>query len=89
MRRPVRPHEARAVDGEDHRQALQTDVVHDLVVGPLEERRVDGDHRALARGRQTGGETYRMRLGYAHIEEALRKRLLEQVEPGARRPSPP
>jgi hypothetical protein len=38
---PSAPTKPRAVDGEAHRQALQRDVVHDLVVAALQEGRVD------------------------------------------------
>ena len=50
--RPVVGDDARAVQGEDDGQVLEADVVIDLVVGPLEERRVDGDDRLEARDRQ-------------------------------------
>ena len=43
VRRAVGADDARAVDREHHRQVLQRDVVDQLVVGALQERRVDGD----------------------------------------------
>ena len=48
MRGAVGADEAGAVEGKAHRQALDGDVVHDLVVGALQERRVDGRERLVA-----------------------------------------
>ena len=64
---------AAPVDGEDHRQILQADVVDDLIVGPLQEGRIDGHHRPEALGGQSGGKGHRVLLGDAHIEEAVRE----------------
>ena len=55
VRRPVGADEAGAVEREAHGQALDGDVVHDLVVGALQEGRVDGGERLEAfawRGRR-------------------------------------
>ena len=41
MGRAVGADKAGAVHGEAHRQALDRDVVHDLVVGALQEGRID------------------------------------------------
>ena len=70
---------------EAHRQALDRDVVHDLVVGALQEGRVDRGERLVAFGREAGGEGHGVLLGDADVEGALGKLLAEQVEPGARR----
>ena len=85
MGRPVGADEAGAVDREAHRQALDRHVVHDLVVGALQEGRIDRRERLEAFGREAGGEGHRVLLGDADIEGALRERLLEQVEAGAGR----
>ncbi len=85
MRRPVGADEAGAVDGEAHRQPLDGDVVHDLVVGALQEGRIDRRERLEAFGRQPGGKGHGVLLGDADVEGALGKLLLEQVEAGARR----
>ena len=77
--------QAGAVDGEAHRQALDRDVVDHLVVGALQEGRVDGAERAEALGGEAGGEGDGVLLGDADVEAALREGLGEQVEPGAGR----
>ena len=83
MGRAVGADEAGAVDGEAHRQALDRDVVHDLVVAALQEGRIDRAERLVAFGREAGGERHRMLLGDADIEGARREGLLEHVEAGA------
>ena len=70
---------------EAHRQLLDRDVVHDLVVGALQEGRVDRAERLVAFGREAGGEGDGVLLGDADIEGAVRELLAEQVEPGAGR----
>ena len=85
MGRPVGADEAGAIHGEAHRQALDRHVVHDLIVGALQEGRIDGRERLEAFGRQPGGESDAMLLGDADVEGAVGKFLLEQVDAGARR----
>ena len=85
MGRAVGADEAGAVDGEAHRQVLDRDVVHDLVVGALQEGRVDGGERLEALGGEAGGEGHGVLLGDADVEAAVGKFLGEQVEAGARR----
>ena len=85
MGRAVGADEAGAVHGEAHRQLLDRDVVHDLVVGALQEGRVDRGERLEAFGRKPGGEGHAVLLGDADVEGAVGKFLLEQVEAGARR----
>ena len=82
---PVGADQPGAVDREAHRQFLDRDVVHDLVIGALQEGRVDRRERLHALGGEAGGEGHRVLLGDADIEAALREFLAEQVEPGARR----
>ena len=77
-----------AVDGEDDRQALQADVVDDLVVGALEEGRVDADDRAHALGGETGGEGDGVLLGDADVEEAIGVDRLELGRARCRSASP-
>ena len=74
-----------AVDGEAHRQPLDRDVVHDLVIGALQEGRIDRRERLDALGGEAGGEGHGVLLGDADVEAALGKALGEQVEPGAGR----
>jgi hypothetical protein len=71
--------DARAVHPEDHRQVLERDVVHDVVVSALQERRVDGDDRLDALRGEAGGEGDAMPFGDAHVEEAIGVGLLEHV----------
>ena len=73
VRRAVAAHEAAAVDRERHRQVLQRDVVDQLVVGALQERRVDRHHRARALAGHAGGERHRVLLGDRHVEVAIRE----------------
>ena len=73
------------VDGEADRQLLDGDVMHDLVVGALEEGRIDGGEGLEALGGKPGGEGHRVLLGDADIERALGKDFGEAVEPRAGR----
>ena len=77
--------ETGAVDSEDHRQSLQADIVHDLVVGALQEGRVDADDRAHPLRGETGGEGDRVLFGDADVEEAIWVDRLELGERGAGR----
>ena len=85
MGRAVGADEAGAVHRETNRQALDRHIVHDLVVGALQERRINGRERLEAFGGEPGGEGHPMLLGDADIEAAIGKLLGEKVEPGARR----
>ena len=69
-----------AVDGEAHRQVLHRDVVHDLVVGALEEGRVDRAERLEALGGEAGGEGDGVLLGDADVEDAVGIGVAEAVE---------
>ena len=75
---------AGAVDGEAHRQVLDGDVVHHLVIGALQEGRIDGAEGAHALAGETRGESDGVLLGDADIENAGGENLGEFVEPGAR-----
>ena len=77
--------DARAVDHERHREAVQRDVARDLVEGALQEGRIDADDRAQPSHRESGGERHRVLLGDADIEEAIREALGELEEAGRRR----
>ncbi len=83
MRRAVGADEARPVDGEANGQPLDGDVVHDLVVGALQEGRVDRRERLQALRGEPAGERHRVLLGDADVEGALGELLAEEVEPGA------
>ena len=84
MGRAVGADQTGAIDDEAHRQTLDRDIVHHLIVGALQEGRVDRDERLDAFGGQTRGEGDRMLLGDADVEGSLRKRLAENVDAGAR-----
>ena len=85
MGRAVGADQAGAVDREAHRQALDRDVVHDLVVGALQEGRIDRGERLVAFGGEPGREGHGVLLGDADVEGAVGEFLAEQVEPGAGR----
>ena len=85
MGRAVGAHEAGAVEDEAYGQALDSHVMHDLVIGPLQEGRIDRRKRLEALRRQTRREGHPMLLGDADIEAALREALGEFVEPRPRR----
>ena len=59
--------------------------MHYLVVAALQEGRIDRRERLETFGRKSGRKGHRVLLGDADIEGALRKRLGEQVDAGARR----
>ena len=83
MRRAVCADEACAVHREAHRQPLDCNVMHDLIVGALQEGRVDHREGLVALGRQAGAEGHAMLLGNADVERAVGKFLAEVIEPGA------
>mmetsp|Transcript_15003 Transcript_15003/g.44980 ORF Transcript_15003/g.44980 Transcript_15003/m.44980 type:complete len:207 (+) Transcript_15003:295-915(+) len=86
MRGTIRANEACAVQDEANGQLLQRDVVHELVVAPLEERGVDGAEGLHATGGQARREGHRVLLGDAHVEGALGpEALLEDAYAGAAR----
>ena len=85
MGRAVRANEASPVDGKAHGQVLDRHVMHHLIEGALQERRVDRAERPHAFGRKASGERHCVLLGNADIEAAGRMPLCELVDPGARR----
>ena len=85
MGRAVGADQPGAVDREAHRQVLDRDVVDDLIVGALQEGRIDRAERPHALRGEAGGEGHRMLLGDADVEGAIGEGLGELVEPGARR----
>ena len=85
MRRAVLADQPGAIDRQSHRNALQRDVMDDLVVGALQERRIDRAERLESFDREPGGKGHRMLLGDPDIEHPLRKAFGEFVEPSSRR----
>ena len=85
MGRPVGAHQTGPVERKAHRQPLDRDIVHHLVIGALQEGRIDRRERLEAFGRQPPAEGHRVLLGDPDVEAAVGELLLEQIEPGARR----
>ena len=85
MRRAVGADKAGAVHGEAHGQLLDRHVMHDLIIGALQEGRVDGAEGFQALGREAGRKRDRVLLGDADVEGAIGKLLLEQIDAGAGR----
>jgi len=83
LRRAVRADETRAVDREHDRQILQRDVVDQLIVGALQERRIDRDDRLHAVSGEPAREGHRMLLGDADVEIPVREALFELHHAGA------
>ena len=63
----VSAHDACAVEGQHHGQFLQGHVMNHLVVGALQKRGVDGDHRLQAFTSQACCKGECMLLGNANI----------------------
>ena len=74
--------DARPVEHERDGLAVQRHVHQQLVEGPVEERRVDGDHGVQTRVGQPRGRGERVLLGDADVDAPLRERLGERREPG-------
>ena len=66
-----------AVDGKQYRQILQCHVVHQLVVGALQEGGVNCHHGLDAAAGQAGSKGHRVLLGNADIEIAFGKASLK------------
>jgi hypothetical protein len=80
--RAVVTHQPGAIHGEHDVQALEADVVDDLVEGPLEEGRVDGAHGLRPLEREAGGEQHRVLLRDPDVVVLLGDLLAELVEAG-------
>ncbi|KGX49628.1 hypothetical protein Y025_5571 [Burkholderia pseudomallei TSV32] len=77
VRRAVRADEARAVDREHDGQVLQRDVVNQLIISALQERRIDRHDRLEPFRREAARERHRVLLGDADVVVALREAFLE------------
>ena len=84
MGRAIGADKAGTVHREAHRQVLDRHVMHDLVVGALQEGRIDQRRTALALGRQAGGEGHGVLFGDADVEQCARGNAL----PNTSRPVP-
>jgi hypothetical protein len=83
MSRPVGAHQASAVESEPHRQALDCHVVHHLVVGTLQERRINRCKGFHAFAGEASSEGHGMLLGNTDIESSRGKLLGEPIKTGA------
>ncbi len=82
---PIAAHQPSPIQGKGHVQVLKADIVHHLIVGALEERRIDcgnGLHALAGQARRKG---HGVLLGDADVVEALGKLALKTVEPGSGR----
>src|SRR3546814_12015800 len=89
MRGAIGPDDTGAVPGERDVQVLQGDIVNQLIVAALQERRINGQHVLEALARQAGGKRHGMLLGATNIELAFGKAFLEldqatALDPGGR-----
>ena len=76
-------HQSGPVHGKDHMKLLQTDIMQDLIICPLEERRIHGNYRKhpfLCKSRSKG---HRMCLRDPDIEGPLRPFPLECANAGS------
>ena len=85
MRGAVRPDQASPVHRKPDRQILDRNIVDDLVVGALEEGRIDGRERPVALRGQPGGERDCVLFRNADIEHAIGELLGNLVQARARR----
>ena len=78
----VGPGDARPVETEDHRQAVQRHVVHDLVPRSGQERRVEGDDGTKTAERHPCGTRDGVLFGDADVEETVGETGLERQQTG-------
>ena len=64
-------HDAGPVQSEDHRQVLQADVVDNLVIGPLQEGRINGYYGNQPHGGNAGGHGDGVLFADAYIEDTV------------------
>ena len=79
---PVLADEARPVHADQDRLVVLGRVMDDLVEGPLEEGRIDRDHRPATAQGDPGRQRDRVLLRDADVHEPLRELRLEPVEAG-------
>ena len=82
MGRAVGADEPGPVEGEAHREPLDGDIVHDLVVGALQEGRIDGGEGLVALDGKPCRKRHRVLLGNAYVECAIGESFGETVKPG-------
>ena len=79
--RSVRPHQAGAVDGEQHGKILQCHIVNQLVVRPLQKSAVDRNHRVRIFTGHAGSQRNAVLFGNTDIEIAVGKRSWNSTSP--------
>ena len=77
VRRPVSTDQTCSVEGKHHWQILQCHVVNQLVIGPLQESRIDRDDRLEPLTGQTRRKSHCMLLGDSNIKIAPGKALFK------------
>ena len=77
MSRAIGANDTGTVDGEQYRQVLQCHVVHQLVVGALQEGGVNRHHGFYVATGQAGSKSNSMLLGNTDIEIAFGKASLK------------
>ena len=83
MRAAIRADQPRTVNRKPHRQILDRNIMHNLVIGALQERRIDCTKRAHALRGQSRGEGNAMLFGNANVKGAIRVRGGEFVNAGS------
>ena len=76
--------QAGAINGKANRQVLDSDIVHHLIIGALQEGRINSAERPHSLRRQTSGEGHAMLLGNADVKAAVGMRLRKFIDAGAR-----
>ena len=71
MGRAVASHNPGPVDGEHHRQVLQADIMKNLIIGTLKERRIDGEDRPEPLAGKPCCKSDAVLLGNPDIEKPL------------------
>ena len=83
MGRAIRPDKPGAINGETHGQALNGHIMHNLIIAPLQKRRIHRTERAHPARSQSGSKGHTMLFGNAHIETARGIAFGHQVQPRA------
>ena len=60
-------HEPSPVNGKNNRQIGKTDIMDDLIKGPLKKGRIYCHYRPESFGGKTGGKSYRVLFRYPHV----------------------
>ena len=71
MGRAIRAHNPRPVNGKGHVQVLHADVMNQLVIGPLQEGRIDGYYGLETVAGGTGGKGQRVLFGNPDIKVSI------------------